>query len=151
MEEDVFSKTNFVLSDESESFLKETAKWSYFLSILGFIFIGLIVLIIVFMGVFLSKLGSMGGSMSMIGNMGSFISVIYLIIASIYFFPVYYLFQFSSKVKIAFKNNDNDKLNESFMFLKSHYKFMGVVALIMVAFYGMFFLITFLIGMTSFL
>lgn len=155
-EENLLPKTNFVLSDESESFLKETAKWAYFLSILGFVFIGIMVLFALFMGAFLSKLGSMGGSsmgnpMSMMGNMGGFMAVIYLIIALIYFFPVYYLFQFSSKAKFAFKSNDNDKLNESFLFLKSHYKFMGIMALIMVAFYGIFFLIAFLIGMSSFL
>lgn len=156
MEEEVLQNNNFVLSYESESFLKETAKWGYFLSILGFFFIGIMVLFAIFMGAFLSKLGSMGGPsmgnpMSMMGNMGGFMALIYLIIALVYFFPIYYLFQFSSKAKIAFKSNDNHKLNESFQFLKSHYKFMGIMALIMVSFYGIFFLFAFLIGMTSFL
>lgn len=156
MEEDELTKSNFVLTDESESFLKETAKWGYFLSIIGFVFIGIMVLFAIFMGAFLSKLGSMGGSsmgnpISVMGNMGGFMAVIYLIIAFIYFFPVYYLFQFSSKAKIAFKSNDNHKLNESFQFLKSHYKFMGIMALIMVSFYGIFFFFAFLFGMTSFL
>jgi uncharacterized membrane protein YjgN (DUF898 family) len=156
MEEEVLQNNNFVLSYESESFLKETAKWGYFLSILGFVFIGIMVLFAIFMGAFLSKLGSMGGSsmenpMSIMGNMGGFMAVIYLIIALIYFFPVYYLYLFSSKAKAAFKNSDNEQLNESFQFLKSHYKFIGIMALIMVSFYGIFFLFAFLIGMTSFL
>lgn len=141
MEENEITKTNFVLSDESEAFLKETAKWGYFLSILGFVFIGIIVLMAFFIGAFLSKMDSfggnpMGGSMSIIGNLGGFFGFIYLVLAAIYFFPVYYLFQFSSKVKTAFRNNDNDKLNESFQFLKSHYKFIGVLALLFLVLYG---------------
>lgn len=156
MEENELTKSNFVLTDESESFLKETAKWGYFLSILGFVFIGIMVLFAIFMGAFLSKLGSMGGSsmgnpISVMGNMGGFMAVIYLIIALIYFFPVYYLFLFSSKAKAAFRNNDNELLNESFQYLKSHYKFIGIMALIMVSFYGIFFFFAFIIGMTSFL
>lgn len=155
MEKEVLPKTNFVLSAESESFLKETANWAYFLSILGFIFIGLIVLVAIFMGAFLSNLSSMGGSsmgypMSMMGNLGGFIAGFYLIIAAIYFFPVYYIFQFSSKAKVAFKNNDNQILNDSFRFLKSHYRFIGIMAVIMIAFYVLIMLIMFLIGLSSF-
>ena len=56
MEENEITKTNFVLSDESEAFLKETAKWGYFLSILGFVFIGIIVLMAFFIGAFLLKI-----------------------------------------------------------------------------------------------
>lgn len=157
MEEvNLLPKTNFMLSDESESFIKETAKWGYFLSILGFVFIGIMVLVAIFMGAFLSKLGSIGGSsvgnpMSMMGNFGGFMAGFYLIIAAIYFFPVYYLFQFSSKAKAAFKTNDNDKLNESFQFLKSHYRFIGIMAVIMIAFYVLILLITFLIGLSTFI
>jgi uncharacterized membrane protein len=150
MEEIETSKLNFVLTDESESFLKETAKWAYFLSILGFIFIGLMVLLALFIGSIMSKFGAMGDTIPIMGSMGGFITAIYLIIALIYFFPVYYLFQFSSKAKAAFKNSDNEQLNESFQYLKSHYKFVGVMALIFIVLYGFIFLFTFLIGMASF-
>lgn len=154
MEEHELTKSNFVLTDESESFLKETAKWAYFLSILGFITVGIIVLMALFLGTIMSTLGSlggnsMGGSMSMMGNIGGIITVIYLIIAILYFFPVYYLFLFSSKAKAAFRNNNNELLNESFQYLKSHYKFIGIMALIAIAFYGIILLVTTVIGMST--
>ncbi|SDX91978.1 DUF5362 family protein [Flavobacterium degerlachei] len=144
--------SKFYLNEDSKRFLKETAKWAYFLSILGFVGVGFMLVLAVFIGTIFSKLDSMGGDTAMLQRMGGgFISFIYVVIAALYFFPVYYLFQFSSKMKAAFKNEDNDALNESFSFLKSHYKFMGVLALVFVILYGIIFLFTILIGGIAFL
>lgn len=74
------------------------------------------------------------------------ISGVYLAIAVIYFFPVYYLFQFSSKLKKAFTSNDNDLINSSFEYLKSHYKFIGILALVFTVIYGLLFLFSLLAG-----
>ncbi|WP_418263004.1 DUF5362 family protein [Flavobacterium faecale] len=147
---EVISKKNFELSAEAEGFLRETAKWGYFLSILGFVFLGLMLVLALFIGTVFSKLNSFGGGMSpMMGSGTGMFSVVYLLIALLYFFPIYYLFQFSSKVKNAFKFNDNEQLNASFEYLKSHYKFMGVLALVIISFYMVVFFMTFIVGIIS--
>jgi hypothetical protein len=129
------------LTENSKSYLKEIAKWAYFLSILGFIGIALLVLLALFMGTLFSRLGSLGGGIAAMGTLGGgFITIIYLIIAVLYFFPVYYLYQFASKVKVAFATDDNEQLNASFEYLKSHYKFIGIFALCIVSFYVLLFL-----------
>lgn len=144
--------SKFYLNEESKGFLKETAKWAYFLSILGFVIVGLMLLLAVFIGTIFSRFDNMGGEAAMLQRMGGgFIALIYVAIAALYFFPIYYLFQFSSKMKAAFKNDDNDALNESFSFLKSHYRFMGILALVFVVLYGFIFLFTILIGGIAFL
>jgi uncharacterized oligopeptide transporter (OPT) family protein len=144
------SKRNFELSDEAQGFLKETAKWAYFLSILGFVLVGLLVVLALFIGTLFSTLGSMSGTMNPIMGMGNgFISGIYLVMALLYFFPIYYLFLFSSKVKKAFKTDDKLLLNDSFQYLKSHYKFMGIAAVIFVAFYALVLFITLIVGVFS--
>ena len=133
-------QTRMYLTDESKSFLKETAKWAYFLSIMGFIGIALLVLLALFMGTLFTTLGSLGGEAAMgaMGAMGGgFITAIYLVVVVIYFFPVYYLFQFASKAKAAFATNNNEQLNASFEYLKSHYKFIGVVTLVSLILYGL--------------
>ncbi len=136
-------KPNLQLTEESKSYLKETAKWAYFLAILGFVGIGFLVLFALFFGTIFSRLGSFGGnSMPFPMMAGGFITVIYLLLAVLYFFPVYYLFQFASKAKAAFSIMNNEKLTESLQYLKSHYKFMGIMAIIVFSFYGVVFLFT---------
>ena len=135
------------LSQEAQGFLKETAKWAYFLSILGFVGIGFMVVLALFIGTIFSALNNMSGAMNPMMGIGTgFISGLYLLIALIYFFPIYYLFQFSSKMKKAFKSNDNDLINSSFEYLKSHYKFVGIVALIFIIVYVLIILFSILAG-----
>lgn len=146
-EREVQSVSKFYLNEESTRFLKETAKWAYFLSILGFVGVGVMVLLTIYIGTIFSKLGMLGDQAAVFQSIGgSFISGIYLFVAVLYFFPIYYLFKFSTKLKIAFKTANNELLNESFIFLKSHYKFMGILALVFVVIYGLIFLFTLLAG-----
>ncbi len=130
-------KKIFSLTSESVAFLKEISKWAYFLSIMGFIGIAIIVSLALFMGTLFTKLGALGGGLGVAGALGGgFITALYLIIAVIYFFPVYYLYQFASKAKTAFATDNNEQLNASFEYLKSHYKFIGILTLITVVLYG---------------
>lgn len=148
MEESTFQEnSNLYLNQEAQGFLKETAKWAYFLSILGFIGIGFMVLLALFLGTIFSTLNGLSGGMNPMMGIGTgFISGIYLVIALLYFFPIYYLFKFSSNLKKAFKSNDNDLIHSSFEYLKSHYKFIGITALVFVVIYGLIFLCSILFG-----
>jgi hypothetical protein len=106
------------LNDSSKEFLKETAKWTYFLSILGYIGIGFIVVMAFFTGVFFKFISNLSPEMYSAGLIGgTFISLIYIVIAGLYFFPVYYLNRFSIKVRLALKNNDSLILSDSFRYL----------------------------------
>ena len=148
MEETTFQENEkMYLSQEAQGFLKETAKWAYFMSILGFIGIGFMVVLALFIGTIFSALNNMSGAMNPMMGIGTgFISGMYLVIALVYFFPIYYLFQFSSKMKKAFKSNDTDLINSSFEYLKSHYKFVGIVALVFVVLYALIILFSILAG-----
>lgn len=115
-------------------FLKEVAGWTAFLAILGFIGIGFIVIIALFamiMGSYIS-MGPFNG--------GSLISLIYLAVALFYFFPVNYLYRFSSNIKAALKTNDQTGLTKAFEYLKSHYKFIGILTIIIFGMYILVFL-----------
>ena len=126
------------LNESAKGFLKEASKWAYFLSILGYIGIALIVLAAVFAGALFAFIGNLSREMNNFGAMGgSFISAFYLMIAAFYFFPVYYLNKFASNAKIALRDNDSKSLAASFDYLKSHYKFMGIVALIILSLYAL--------------
>lgn len=44
------ANSNLQLTEESKSFLREIAKWAYFLSILGFVGVGFMVILALFYG-----------------------------------------------------------------------------------------------------
>ena len=124
---------NLVIDWRSKEFLKETAKWTKFLAILGFVGIGLMVLGSLVMLFAPSSLMS-NGDFPFGGKI--FIMLLYLAFAVLYYFPISYLYQFSENTKKAIENNDNNAIRDAFEFLKSHYKFMGILTIILLAFYA---------------
>ena len=124
---------NLVIDWRSKEFLKETAKWTKFLAILGFVGIGLMVLGSLVMLFAPSSLMS-NGDFPFGGKI--FMMLLYLAFAVLYYFPISYLYQFSENTKKAIENNDNNAIRDAFEFLKSHYKFMGILTIILLAFYA---------------
>ena len=124
---------NLVIDWRSKEFLKETAKWTKFLAILGFVGIGLMVLGSLVMLFAPSSLMS-NGDFPFGGKI--FMMLLYLAFAVLYYFPISYLYQFSENTKKAIENNDNNAIRDAFEFLNSHYKFMGILTIILLAFYA---------------
>lgn len=136
------------LNSEGLAFLKETAKWGYFLSILGFIGIGFMVIIALFAGAIFSTLP--GGDYGYSGIMsGAFFTIFYLLFALLYFFPVLYLYKFSSKMKQAINQNNTQELNASLGYLKSHYKFIGILTIVMLSIYALIFIVGLVGGLAA--
>ena len=119
------------ISPSSVSYLKETSSWALFFAVLGFVFIVILVLGAFFVGAILSALNGE----EMLPGAELTIGIIYLIIGVIYFFPIYYLYMFSTNMKKAIENNDIENLDIAFKNIKSHYKFMGVFTIIILAIY----------------
>ncbi|MFH6995672.1 hypothetical protein [Flavobacterium sp. FlaQc-48] len=138
-ETSVFEKFELQLDQTAKGFLKEIAKWAYFLSILGFVFIGLMVVIAVFAGSIFSSMGAMAQMGALGGSFGAIMSAFYIFIAALYFFPVYYLNKFATNAKRAFKDSDTEALTTSFGYLKSHYKFIGIMMLSVLVLYALIF------------
>lgn len=82
-----------------------------------------------------------GTESKMGGVMGFVFSGIYFLMGAIYFFPTWYLFKFSKSLKEAIRNKNNEELEVALSNHKSFYKFLGVFTVIMLAIYGIAFLI----------
>ncbi len=117
-------------------FLKETSTWTYFLSILGFIGIGLMVIFGLLFG---TIYGSVSGPANPPGSTG-LVGLVYVLMALLYFFPVLYLFNFSRKMKSALQSKNNEDFMMAFSNLKSHYKFVGILAIVVISIYVLLFL-----------
>ncbi|SDR99888.1 hypothetical protein SAMN05216503_1643 [Polaribacter sp. KT25b] len=131
------------INTEAKSFLKETAKWAFFLSIIGFIGIAFLVVLAIFSGVIFSAIPQ---AKEVPFDLGLAMTIVYLLFAVLYFFPVYYLMQFSNKMKKALATKDDTILADAFKVLKSHYKFIGVFTIIILSLYAMLIVVSVVTG-----
>ncbi|WP_276498579.1 DUF5362 family protein [Pontibacter litorisediminis] len=122
------------ITPPSASYLREIAKWGKFLAVVGYVMIGTIVLGAVFAGFMMSSAlsESIGGTF-----VGGFFALFYVLIALLYFFPVLYLHRFSGKMQEALQLQDEELLTASFGNLKSLFKFMGILTIVVLGFYAL--------------
>lgn len=120
------------IDQETLNNLNTTRKWTMFLAIIGFIFLGLFIVIGVITGTFLSAFNS--GATSM-GFPESLLAVIFIILAIVYFFPVLFLFRFSKLTAHAVQTLDKQVLHKAFRNLKSYFVYIGVLIIIVLIFY----------------
>lgn len=126
------------LNDLAIQALRESAKWCMFLAIIGFIFIGLMIIAGAVMSVAISSMPddpALGQAMGAFGAIKGFIGVLYILIAALYFFPIYYLYKYAAGAKQAFISGNSEVLSEALVNLKSHHKFLGIMTIVMISLY----------------
>ncbi|OQP60660.1 hypothetical protein A3860_32175 [Niastella vici] len=127
--QDLFS--GLQIDHENNSYLNEVARWSKFLSIVGFVFTGL---------------GTLGLLISLFARSSyeSFYTpfwqqsgavVVMIGLLSLCFFPCLYLFKFSNKMKLALRTDDQYSMTTAFKNLKSYFKFVGIFTIVILAIY----------------
>jgi magnesium-transporting ATPase (P-type) len=136
------------ISQESLGYLNTTRKWTMFFAILGFIFLGLLLVFSLLAGSFLtafsSKMPGMEG-MEGVKAAGGFASVlvfiVMLVLAVIYFFPLFYLFRFSRHTAKAVANLDSNEMQLAFKNLKSYWVYLGILIIILLVIYLIVFIV----------
>jgi len=131
MEPDIEEK-KIELGKETLKNLNTARKWTMFLSISGFIFLGLIIIIGIIAGVFLAAFKS-GGANSKIPDYIMF--VIFFVCAVVYSFSVHFLFRFSKHMANAVQTLDKQELYKAFRNLKSYFVYFGIFIIIILTFY----------------
>lgn len=109
----------------SRAYILETVRWTKFLAILGFIFIGLMLLV----GLLSTLLATVGLSFNIIAGLWM------LLAAAIYFYPIYALIKFSSNMKMAMNISSQMHFNEGLRYQKSMYKYIGIITIITLILY----------------
>ena len=127
--------SNLQITEEIKAHLSETGKWAQFLSIIGFIGVAFLVLAAIFMGSMFSTLSAAPGAEDLPRGFGGILAFFYVVIAALYFFPVWYQFKFSTKIRAALNSDDNAVLTEAFSNLKKYYKFMGIMTIVVLSMY----------------
>lgn len=145
----VFDNFELRLNEISKKYLRETAKWAFMLSIIGFILVGLFVLFAVLIFVMSSALNSASNPFQQQGLPIGVAAFIYIIMAALYFFPVLYLYKFSRKMKVALLEKNTEELTAAFSNLKSFFKFLGVMMLIIIGIYVLVFVFAIIGGIVA--
>lgn len=128
------------LDQQSINYLSEAARWGRLLSIVGFIYCAIMAACGLFLGSYMTRMmtSGIGGTEAAASGPGSiFLSSIVILIALIQFFPAYYLFNFSAKIRRAIQNNDQAVLTDSLKNLKSFFKFWGILVIIFISIYAL--------------
>jgi len=116
--------------------LEEARKWAHFLSIIGFIGIGVMLLLLLFFSAFMSDIMSQAGGTGYPGMFPTaFFQGTLLITVLIYFFPVYFLNRYAAYMKVALHQGNQEMLNQSFLNLKRLLRYMGVITIIILSIY----------------
>lgn len=114
--------------------LNTIRKWTMFIAIIGFILLGLLLIVGLIAGTFLStfKLGETG-----LGIPESLGLIVFFVVAVIYFFPVFFLFRFSKHTGNAIQTLNKEELHKAFKNLKSYVVYLGVLIIMGLSFYVM--------------
>jgi len=131
--------TSIGLTEQSKSFLNESAKWGRFLAIVGFIMMGLTVLGMFYIIAKASELGTRSEDLMMI--------VIPMILTLIIMFvPTLYLFKFATKTLEGFQTSSANSLQEGLKNHKSLFKFMGIYMIVVLSIYALALLVVVIAG-----
>lgn len=127
-----------VINEEIKSYLLETSKWGKFMAIVGYVGMGLLVVLAIVTMVGLTALGGLAHTGFPIGIMGLF----YIGFAVLYYFPVTYLYKFSVQMKQGINSGEEFSVISGFQNLKSLFKFMGIMLIVIISIYALVLLIT---------
>lgn len=128
------------IDEQSVSSLSQAAKWAKLLAIVGFVCCGLIVFAGIFAGGVLGIVSAMNNTQPVgvdFGAMQAGLIFVYVVLGLIYFFPCLFLYRFAVKMQYALKTNQQEVLNASFSNLKSCFKFLGVLTVIVLSIYAL--------------
>ena len=124
-------------------YLNTAAKWGNILAIIGFVMTGLGALF----GLFgLVAIGAMATSseLGMISGLSTLMWVgllVYFAILGLYILPLLYLSRFASNLKTALYADNQDKLAVSFENLGKLFKFLGILTLVVIGVYIIFYVV----------
>lgn len=143
------SDNKLVFSEEILKNLNTTQKWAKFLAILGFIGVGIMFIagiVVTLMGGALGFLAEATPSPMVFGSLG----LVYVALAVLYFFPLLYLWRFASNVKNTIVYNAQNFAEKAFFNLMAHYRFVGILMIVLMSLYLLIFVGIIIFSMASY-
>jgi hypothetical protein len=115
-----------------------TSKWAMFFAILGFIYIGLSLLMIGSMGNVIQMMMIMAGDNPILAAMApmmSYITVITAIMLVVMFFVNFFHFRFATQIQHAINFTDQSSFDKSWLNLRNYFRTYGIATIAVMVFY----------------
>jgi hypothetical protein len=138
--DDIKELKKIELEEDSLRDIDTTRKWSMFMAILGFIALGLMLIIGIIAALFLSVFN--GGSIPGTSSWGFLPGAIMIVLFVIYFFPILYLYRFSNHAGIAVRTIDKSHMQKAILYLRKYYVYMGILLIIVLVVYFVAFIVS---------
>ena len=117
------------ITPTSKDNLISTSRWANFIAIVGFVMLGIMVVISISTFILTPLMGEFQDFQSIPFPL-YLVGLIYLIYAAIGFFPYYFLYTFARKVRKGLENNDQDTFDTGLTNLRRLALFVGVLIII---------------------
>ncbi|TDO24847.1 DUF5362 family protein [Pedobacter duraquae] len=137
-----------VVTEDIRSYIYETAKWSRFLSIVGFILSAIVALAAFGAGAVISSMPDTPGIGIFKAIGGAGVTILYLLFALMYFYPSLLLYKYAGAAKNAVLYGDQPSLSIAMSKMKSLFKFWGILTIVIIAAYVL--LIIFMVALGGF-
>lgn len=124
-----------LVTEDIRSYIYETAKWTKFLSIVGFIITGLMVMVAFSANAIMQSMSEIPAYQGLAGMGSGIITFFYLLIALVYFYPSYLMYKFSSSAKTAVLYGSQESFSLAMSKMKSIFKFWAILTIIIIVMY----------------
>ena len=123
-----------VVSESALGYLNATRPWVKFLAIVGFVFIGLMVIVGLIMTFAFSALPAQPGTPALFGPI---FGVLYILMAFLYVMPCLFMYRYAKAIA-AIPGTGQGALEEALKNQKSFWKFMGILMIVVLCLYALF-------------
>ena len=130
--ENIQDESKIEINSEALDNLNVARRWTTFLSVLGFIFLGLIIIAGLATSLFLTVFKTQQANL---GIPESLMMVVFAAFGVLCFFPVFFLFRFSKNIRDAIQNNDQRKLVKGFKNLRLFFAYFGILVILVISVY----------------
>lgn len=120
-----------ILDETAIDHLRIARKWSNFLSILAIAIIG--IMLVAMAGILIMASRFPQDELVRFTALAQMLPLAFMMV--IYGIPIYYLYQFGKYSRIAINNYDSEAISLAFKYLKLHYRFMGILVIVVLVFY----------------
>jgi hypothetical protein len=136
LDDSTVNQDALVITPTIRDFLSQSARWGKFMAIVGLVGMGLMIVMMLLGGS--SVLMMMAGSDFPVGGGGGTVFIIvYLAFLALFIMPFIYLYNFSTKIQLALREDNQTVLTDAFENHKSLFKFYGVFTAIIIGFYAL--------------